>query len=276
MKIDVHTHIFPDKIAAEVVEKLQHKATEELNAAGNGTMSDLIRQMHSAGIDKSVICPIATKPEQFESILAFSKSISGGKQGQAAKAKLIPFASVHPASSDCFSQLEKCAADGIRGIKLHPFYQNFNLGADHIIDIMRCCRDLDLVVLCHCGMDIGFLPERICTPEHILKVHEKVPGIKFIAAHLGGYRLWTEVVELLVGQPVYLDSAVLEADLHNDIVHRILKSHPADRLMLASDWPWCALDKARKLIDKLHRSEKDKALILGGNAKRLLDIQASF
>ena len=270
MTIDVHTHVFPDDMAADIVERLRKEAIEEVHPVGNGTISDLIRQMNATGIDKSIICPIATKPEQFNSILKFSKSISEGGHGVDSKEKLIPFASVHPADPECFRQLEKSAMNNIRGIKLHPFYQKFNLGSDHIIDILRCCRDLDLNVLCHCGLDVGFPPERLCTPAHILKVHEKVPGIKFIAAHLGGYHLWSEVVELLVGQPVYLDTSVLEADMRSDEVHQILERHPAERLILASDWPWCSLGKAKELIENLDRNEEEKALILGGNAELLL------
>ncbi len=272
MIIDFHTHIFPDAIAAQVVDGLYKQANGAVLPAGNGSKQQLMEQMQEAGIDNAVLCPIATKPEQFESILNFSLDIANGKAGERAQRTLIPFGSIHPDSPDCFKQLEKIATQGIKGVKLHPFYQKFTLGSERAVDIMRCCRDLGLIVMCHCGLDIGFPNERICTPVHVLKIHEKVDGIKFIAAHLGGWNMWKEVRREILGEPVYLDTAVLEADLLSEDVQEILHRHPAEKLLLASDWPWCPLDKPRDMIQSLDRSAEDIALILGGNARRLLDL----
>ncbi len=271
MTIDFHTHIFPDTIAEQVVEGLQKQADGKVTPAGNGTKQQLMRQMQAAGIDKAVLCPVATKPDQFESILNFSLNLLDGTAGEKAQQMLVPFASVHPASPECFKQLEKTAESGIKGVKLHPFYQKFSLGSAHVVDIMRCCRDLSLIVICHCGLDIGFPDELICTPAHVLNLHEKAAGVKFIAAHLGGWHMWKEVRRELMGEPVYLDTSVLEADLQTEDVQEILHNHPAEKLLLASDWPWCPLDKPLDMIKSLDRSDEDKALILSGNAMRLLE-----
>lgn len=270
MTIDFHTHIFPDAIAEQVVEGLQKKASGKVTPAGNGTKHQLMQQMKATHIDKAVLCPVATNPDQFESILKFSLDIIKGNAGENAQQMLIPFASVHPSNKECFKQLEKTAESGIKGVKLHPFYQKFSLGSAHAVDIMRCCRDLGLIVMCHCGLDIGFPDELICTPAHVLNLHEKAAGVKFIAAHLGGWHMWKEVRRELMGEPVYLDTSVLEADLQTEAVQEILHNHPAEWLLLASDWPWCPLDKPRSMIKSLDRSNEEKALILGGNAARLI------
>ena len=138
---------------------------------------------------------------------------------------------------------------------------------------LRSCAavgTLGLIVMCHCGLDIGFPDDLICTPSQILKIHEKADGIKFIAAHLGGWRMWEEVQRELMGEPVYLDTSVLEADLYTESVQEILQRHPADKLLLASDWPWCPLDKPLNAVQDLDRSDEEKALILGENAALLL------
>jgi uncharacterized protein len=268
--IDFHTHVFPDNIAAGVVETLRSKTRERVDPAGDGTAAQLMTQMRAAAIDRAVLCPIATKPEQFDAILRFARAIRSGLMGEQAQRMLIPFASVHPSAPERCRQLESIAACGIRGIKLHPYYQKFALDSEPVIDLLRCCRDLHLTVLCHCGRDIGFPDADCCTPAQIAALHEKVQGIQFVAAHLGGWRMWDEALRHLAGSQVYLDTSVLEADLHTEAVQELLHRHPAQRLLLASDWPWCPLNKAAALVRALNRSEPDKALILGGNAERLL------
>ncbi len=270
MTIDFHTHVFPDKIAATVVAALKEKTREPLKAAGDGTVLQLTDQMDKAGIDRAVLCPIATKPEQFDSIIRFSTAIQERRMEIPKYQRLIPFASVHPDHPELFKQLEKIAQSGLKGIKLHPYYQNFDLDERRILDLLRCCRDLNLIILCHCGLDIGFPPAEICTPFKVLKIYERIEGIKFVAAHMGGWRMWKDVIKYLAGQPVYMDTAVLEADLETGEVQRILHSHPAEYLLLASDWPWCRLNRAADLIRDSKLDKKRKTRILGGNAVHLL------
>jgi len=66
MIIDFHTHIFPDKIAEATIEHLQNKAN--IKPYTDGTLKSLTFSMKNAGIDYSVVLPIATVPKQTESI----------------------------------------------------------------------------------------------------------------------------------------------------------------------------------------------------------------
>ena len=270
MTIDFHTHVFPDEIAAQVVATLESKTKEKVDPSGDGTTRQLLQQMDEAGIDQAVLCPIATKPEQFESILKFSLKILKGERGEKEQSRLIPFASVHPRHPESFKQLDQIAASGIRGIKLHPYYQEFTLRDKRVIELLRCCRDLNLTILCHCGQDIGFPPSDRCTPRLVAEIYQQVEGIRFIAAHMGGWRMWDEVMQHLVGRAIYMDTAVLAGDLQNPTVQELLHTHPAEYLLLASDWPWCPLQKAVEMVRKCKRSEKEQKLILGGNAQRLM------
>ncbi|MCX8069875.1 MAG: amidohydrolase, partial [Thermodesulfovibrionales bacterium] len=83
--IDFHTHAFPDSLAKRAMDKLQHG---DIVAYLDGRLSSLIDSMNKVGIDKSVICNIATKSTQFDSILSWCKEI--------ASERIIPLPSVHP------------------------------------------------------------------------------------------------------------------------------------------------------------------------------------
>lgn len=254
------------------MDQLQGESHEPIQPAGLGTVSNLVLQAQLAGINHAVICPIATKPEHFEGILQHALEIREGQCGPEAAQMLIPFGSVHPRDPLRFKRLQKLVDHKISGVKLHPYYQGFNLGDSDTIDLLRCCQELDLVVVCHCGFDIAFAPDPICTPAHVLKIYEHLPQIKFIAAHLGGWRQWKESLHILAGKPIFLDTSILEPDSNSSEVYEILEQHPAENLLFASDWPWQSFERSENLIANLKISQRDKELIMGGNASRLLKL----
>lgn len=272
MVIDVHTHTFPDAMAAKVLQKLTDKCWVPVRPVADGTVGGLLAQMRTDGVDYAVVCPIATKPSQFEVILSDALAIRDGGCGECAARHLIPFASVHPADDARFARLSRLAEAGIRGIKLHPYYQEFVLDAPEMLEFFRCCRDLGLVVQCHCGFDVGYPLTPTCGPERVARVMKEVPGLRFIAAHLGGWRQWGGSIEHLLGQDVWLDTAVLGPDFNNAEAQRLLAEHPAEKLLFATDWPWLGFaDGLRYVHGAGHPPEREKA-ILGGNAAALLGI----
>ena len=71
--IDFHTHAFPDRVATAAIPALE--AEGNIRAHLDGTVAGLLASMDRAGIDQSVVCSIATRPEQFEPILHWSRAI---------------------------------------------------------------------------------------------------------------------------------------------------------------------------------------------------------
>ena len=66
MIIDFHTHTFPDQIAASAIARLSNNA--HIEAHSNGTAGGLLLAERAAGVDRSIILPVATKPEQVHHI----------------------------------------------------------------------------------------------------------------------------------------------------------------------------------------------------------------
>ncbi len=77
MIIDFHTHMFPDAIAARTVEKLAKLV--ENPPETDGTHDGLFRSAQEAGIDCSVVLPIATKASQFYTINEYAAHFQKGK-----------------------------------------------------------------------------------------------------------------------------------------------------------------------------------------------------
>lgn len=275
MLIDVHTHTFPDALAERALAKLVEKTGRTIAPSGDGTVHGLLDQLRRDGVDYAVVCPVATKPNQFEGILAEALLIRDGGRGEEARRHLIPFASVHPADEARIAHLTLVAEKGIKGVKLHPYYQSFLLDAPDMLEYYRCCRDLGLVVQCHCGFDIGFPFDPVCTPERVAHVLQSLPGLKLIAAHLGGWRHWDEALVHLLGKDVYLDTAVLAQNFTNEDARRILREHPAEKVLFATDWPWLGFADGVRYVRSAGFPEDAERAILGGNAAALLGITSS-
>lgn len=275
MIIDTHTHVFPDDIAKRALAKLEELARFRIHPCDDGTLAALLKDMNENGIDKSVVCPIATKPTEsfFDGILRQAKSFASGEQGKEARERIIHLASVHPDDEKRFDHLKEVAEAGIKGVKLHPFYQPLVLDSDKMLEYFRCCRDLNRCVVVHCGFDVGFPADPIAGPERISRVIKEVPGLKFVAAHLGGLFQWGGVREHLMGKDVYLDTSLPPFSFDNDNALQIVREHREDRLLFATDWPWLSHADAKAFIHSAGISEARETKILGENAKALFGVQ---
>ena len=97
-------------------------------------------------------------------------------------------------------------------------------------------------------------------------------GGVIVAAHLGGHAQWNEVEEFLAGSAIYLDTSMGFAFFPQNRFLRILERHGADKILFGSDAPWSHAGEEIDRIRALPIPQGDKEAILGGNAKRILNI----
>ena len=120
---------------------------------------------------------------------------------------MISFGAIHPDTPDYKEVLSWLADHDVRGIKLHPDYQGTFFDDIRMERIVDKATELGLYTVVHGGIDIG-LPDPIhCTPARTVKVLQDTGTDKLIVAHMGGWTLWDEVEELLIGRNVYLDTS---------------------------------------------------------------------
>ena len=121
MIIDFHTHTFPDQIAASAIARLSNNA--HIEAHSNGTAGGLLLAERAAGVDRSIILPVATKPEQVHHI----NDAAAAHNEHAFVTNMFSFACIHPEYADWKQELDRIAARNMRGIKIHPAYQQTDL-----------------------------------------------------------------------------------------------------------------------------------------------------
>jgi len=265
MIIDFHTHIFPNKIAARTIKKLEEVGN--IKAFTNGTLEGLKESMRENQVAISVVLPVVTKPEQFETVNTYASEITG-KDG------IISFGGIHPDSVDYKAELNAIREKKLLGIKLHPDYQETYVDDPKMIRIIQYATELGLVVVLHAGIDIG-LPEPVhCSPDRAANMLSHINNInaKIVLAHTGGYGNWNEVEEHIVGKNVWIDISYSLGMIDDDQFVRIVKNHGVDRILFATDSPWAGQRETYEHLRTLDFTEEELSWILYRNAEALLGL----
>ena len=264
MVIDFHTHAFPDAIAERAIAGLIKSSNGIYPSCSNGTVDGLCENMERFGVDLSVVQPVITKASQLKSLNEWAESICSDK--------IISFGGIYPHTEDYKADIDFVCSLGLKGLKFHVEYQNFNLDDPKMLKIYDYAFEKGLIVLHHAGFDPAFPPPFKSTPKQFANIAKEMRGGTLIAAHLGGHDQWDEVEEYIVGTNIYLDTSMgFEYYSHEQFL-RIVKNHGADKILFGSDSPWSRADREIAALRALPISESDKEKILSGNAKRLLEI----
>jgi len=93
--------------------------------------------MKRAGISKSVVLSIATKPTQTENINNWSAEIQDEE--------IIAFGSIHPDYENWKAELFRIKNMGLKGIKFHPDYQKFFVDDKKMFPIYETAFGLGLI-----------------------------------------------------------------------------------------------------------------------------------
>ena len=262
MIIDFHTHCFPEKIALRAVEKLSF-ASGGLMPNTDGTVAGLKELMAKTGVDKAVVLNIATNATQQKNVNDFAASINGGD--------FISFGSVFPDSEDCLEELRRIKALGLKGVKLHPDYQGFNVDDEKMKPIYKKIGELGLITVFHAGFDYGFPPPYGATPdkmERALKWFES----PVIAAHWGGIDCGEGVLNRLCGKDIYFDASFGYGNIPKYYAEKIMEKHTVDKMLFGTDSPWHTADMELRLLKTLNLSDADMEKITHLNGEKLLGI----
>ena len=263
MIIDFHTHAFPEKIAGAAISKLSY-AAGGLQPQTDGTLESLKAQMEVDGVDISVVHAIVTKPSQQSNVNNYAIAMDRDPA-------IVAFGSVHPDAPDALEELERIKAAGLKGVKLHPEYQQFYVNEERMKPIYRKISQLGLITLFHAGLDYGIDPPCHGLPEQFAQALRWF-DTPVVAAHWGGLGCWEGVLEKLCGENIWFDLSFGYGVMPKFTAQAILDKHGPERLLFGSDMPWHRPAWEMRLLDTLKLSGTDREKILSGNAKALLGI----
>lgn len=271
MIIDFHIHAFPDNLAKKAINSLVSnvnnfgKTTNHIPCT-DGTIRQAKEKLKSYA-DAGVLMPIATRSGQHKKVndWAFAQMGNG----------ILSFGSVFPFDTDCFDELYRIKSMGLKGIKLHPDYQYFDVDDKKLYPLYYEISKLGLPVLFHTGFDPVSINHTHCEPEALRRVAEDFSDMKIIAAHFGGNYMYSKALRhiLTAGlNNIYVDISIAYFFAQPNQVLEGIKCIGLDKVLFATDLPWSEGDKTIKLIESLDLSEKEKQMIFAENAMKLLNI----
>lgn len=270
MIIDFHTHIFPDAIEKKAIASMSAKSS--LIPYSEATADGLLSSMKESGVDYSVILPVATRASQFSSINEFAVHINETKGQKKGEPCLISFGGIHPDSGDYRAELRAIKDMGLIGIKLHPDYQDTMFDDIRYMRIIDYASELGLIISVHAGIDVGYPDHIHCTVDAAKRVIQEVRPEKLVLAHYGGFGMWDEVEEKLVGENVYLDTAFTLHKITEEQFLRILRNHGSDKILFATDSPWGGQKESLQKLNDWNLTQAERENLLYRNASLLLNV----
>jgi predicted TIM-barrel fold metal-dependent hydrolase len=260
MVIDVHTHVWPDRIAKVAMGGRSHG----LEARGDGTISGLSASMRESGVDRSVIFGISEKAETVDRVHEFV--------GAQDPDLFIPFGSVHVGLSPQ-ENLASLRRYGMRGVKINTLFQNFRLDDPRLLAILSALG-AELPVIVHVGEGGDAEANSRCTISMVVDLARKLPDLRLIACHLGGYRQIDLAEAEVIGLPVFLDTSWPPSlgALDPARVRALIERHGPERVIFGSDWPMADPATEVAAVHALGLAEAHERAVLGGNLARLLGI----
>lgn len=283
MIIDFHTHTFPDHMAQATVDHLSGLC--HCLPFTDGTAAGLRTSMARAGVDLSVCLPVATNPRQVDKLnrLAAQQNEHWRETG------IFSLGCIHPLCPDPRPLLQEVSRLGLRGVKIHPAYQEVYIDDPRFLKILALAGELGLFVVTHAGVDLGLPSPVYCHVERIARALELVGPVPMVLAHMGGWRQWDQVVPLFRDLPhVSIDTAFALGDitplpgrltgqgeremLAPQAVMDMIAQLGAGRVLMGSDSPWDGQGKTVDFLRALPLAPTSLDAVLGGNAMALLGL----
>lgn len=258
--IDAHAHIFPDRIALKASEGIGK--FYGMPVVYDGRLETLFTAGEKNGISHFVVQSVATVPEQTASINQYI-----AEQARLHPGRLTGLGTLHPASSDVGGEFDLLVALGLKGIKLHPDFQRFNIDDPSALAIYERAEG-KLPLLLHTG-DSRF---DYSHPRRLKKVLRLFPHLTVIAAHFGGWSEWPAAVRYLADTGVFVDTSSSLYELPPQRVRETIGVFGADHVLFGSDFPMWDYELEKARFDRIDLDEPTRRKILYENAKELFSI----
>jgi predicted TIM-barrel fold metal-dependent hydrolase len=277
MIIDFHTHIFPPEMRDRRQGYMQDDALfSELFSSPKAriaTAEEMTSSMDETGVDLSVILNagwvrhedcVRTNDYILEAAARYPK-------------RLIPFCAVQPRAGEAaLAELERCVRGGARGIgEMRSDTQGFDLADKQVMGpIVEVARKHNLIFLTHASEPVGHLypGKGMIRPATLYQFICTFPELTIVCAHWGGglpfYALMPEVASALSN--TFYDTAATPFLYRPEIFKQVAETVGPDRILFGSDNPLMSPRRVLAQVESVGLSEEAKAMILGGNAQRLL------
>ncbi len=258
--IDIHTHIYPEAIshkAAASIREFYELDTKEMD----GTANTLLTRGTEVGIDRFVVLPVAMRPDR-------TRHINDFIIGQVARQpRFIGFGTLHAGMENIAQEVEYIASQGLRGIKMHPDFQCFDIDDPRLFPAYELLRG-KLPVMLHMG-DTRYSYSHPARLRHVL---DNFPDLQVIAAHFGGYSMYETAYEHLHDKNCIFDVSSSMMFMEGGIAEKFINIYGAERMAFGTDYPlWDPIAETKRFL-QLKLTDEQFEQIGHKTAERVLNL----
>jgi predicted TIM-barrel fold metal-dependent hydrolase len=230
------------------------------------TADDLLRRMDANRIDRAVVSPF-TPPD-----LDFRRANDAVANAARDNDRLIGFGRIDPRlHARSIAEVHACRADGLRGIKVDPFEQGFQVNGNLVIEVFAACAEAGMPLAVVAGFPIA------STPIQVGDLAVRLPALKVLMLHGGqlamhglGIMDCLNVVRAVAN--VWVESSgIPETGTESLIEHVVLDVSP-ERVVFGTNAPINDPGMELARIDVARIPADAKRLIRGPNMARILGL----
>ena len=223
--IDIHTHIYPDAIARKATNSIRD--FYQLDGGGmDGSVQMLRQRGREAGISRFVVLPVSNSPRRVRHINEFLLEKSREYED------FIGFGTLHAEMDGLMEETEWILRNGLKGIKMHPDSQQFNIDDERLFPVYELLED-KIPIMLH----MGDLRYNFSHPSRLRRVLDLFPHLKVIAAHFGGYAMYHTARELLWDKECIFDTSSSLMFMEEGVAEKYINAYGAGRMAYGTDYP---------------------------------------
>jgi predicted TIM-barrel fold metal-dependent hydrolase len=237
----------------------------------------LLADMDREGVGLSLVYP-DSEPNTDVSDLPETRELVRGQP----RLRLLGTAHMPTLDEAAVAQLAGLAARGeICGLKLYPGFEPFYPADERCLPLYDICAAHGLPVVFHSGETMNDPAREVYNhPLEIARVAQRYPTLPVVVAHFSQPHLEACRDLVLAYANVHADLSGLahpqvvalcaEREIAR-ILAEVARVQP-EKLLFGTDWPICDVGAHLELVRTLPVSEGARALILGGNARRIFGL----
>ena len=255
--IDIHTHVYPDAIAMKAADSIRDYYKIGRNM--DGTPGMLLDRGAQAGVSQYVILPVAIKADRVESINHFIL------EQMQVYPEFVGFGAIHADVPDIGDMAEKIGNMGLKGIKIHPDCQKFDIDDPRLFPMYEAIQG-KLPVFLHMG-DKRYNYSHPARLRHVLDLF---PRLEAVAAHFGGYSMYDIACQELKDTSCIMDVSSSLMFMGEGQAEYYINLYGAERMAFGTDYPvWDPVEEVQRLMS-LQLTDEQKEQIAWKTAVRFL------
>ena len=259
--VDIHAHIYPEKIAQKAADAVGDFYLAPMYGDGsvNGPVGLLAASVGSP-ITHFVVHSVAVKPQTVESINNFIMNEC------AAHENFIGFMAMHQDYENPEAEIDRALEQGLCGLKLHPDTQRVNADDPRLMRVYEICEDRHVPVIIHTG-DYRY---DFSHPRRIVNILHTFPNLVVDAAHFGGWSIFDYGTEILENERCYVDTSSATAWLGPRRTAELIRIYGTKRVLFGADFPMWSPREEYEFISALDFTDDEFADIFWHNAERFI------